>query len=681
MIGIVDTITLAVAKLKTRRIMMFITVLVAGLMFSVLFAAALIISGALDSFARFDQASDQSFLVKTYPADLFEQKILGSIDEKDKQARIEANQYYLQYLEEQKVLAKQHKIDFDEKSIKPPIKKYQFGDHAEYVYDNESPVVERILAEKQKQFIAKADNNLQGLKKRAAAFHPVNFYETSDYKRNSISGLKFIKDSKEDLLNRDIKEIERSSGWGEASVRLSQYRLEEDVAMKNLILPMNDLRRQNNQAIPVVITAKEAQALFGDKLGIQPAPSDQKQLIKWIEETQTKVNGQTYQVCYRNSAEERLLEEVIEQQVVKDKKSTESSQDQPKIIYNLPATACGRVTIKQDNRTKEDKKRDEAQIAIAKQKGNYQEPWSEIITFQVVGIFPPIKHETRGNNDVADIARDLLTNQIDQGAIIPLSLYRQLPNKLKLDQMFFPPATSDNLASSGKLLDDAGFRPIVVEFASYQNAIDFMDFVNGEAALKYAQQPRGILGWVLGDVKDYYRNRPTDKSKYKFYASPFGRNFATLQSIKHQSRNFVIMVIAIISLIAAIILSLTMARVMSDSRHETAIFRAVGARRGDIAKIYLSYSLIIAMLVIIVSLLFGAIISLVLHKIYSENLTILTKLSYGLFNQNLDFKLFGLNPIWLGVLSLAIVVMSLVAVIPPMLRNVVRNPIKDIKDQ
>lgn len=681
MIGIVDTLTLAVAKLKTRRIMMFITVVVAGLMFSVLFAAALIISGALDSFARFDKASNQSFLVKTYPAGLFEQKILRSIDENDKQAIAEANQHYLRYIEEQKSLAKQHKLDFDEKSIKPPIKKYQFGDHAEYVYDDESPVVERILAEKQKKFIAKADNNLQGLKKRAAPFHPVNFYETSDYRRNGVAGLKFIKDNKEDLLNRDIKEIQRSSGWGEASVRLSQYRLEEDVAMKNLILPMNDLRRQNNRAVPVVITAKEAQALFGKKLDISTAPTDQKQLIEWIQQIQTKVNGQTYQVCYRNSTEEKLLEEAVEQQVVKDGEVGKVNQHQPKIIYNLPTQPCGRVTVKQDNRTKEDKKRDEAQIALAKQQGDYQEPLSEIITFQVVGIFPPIKQETRGNDDITDLARDLLTNQIDQGAVIPLALYRQLPNKSELDRIFFPPVVHNNLASSGKLLDDAGFRPIVVEFTNYQNTIDFMDFVNGEEFLKHAHQPRGILGWVFGDVKDYYRNRLTDKSEYKFHASPFGRNFATLQSIKHQSRNFIVMVIAIISLIAAIILSLTMARVMSDSRHETAIFRAVGARRGDIAKIYLSYSLIIAVRVIIVSLVFGSIISLVLHKIYSENLTTLTKLSYGLFNQNLNFNLFGLNPIWIGVLSLAIVVMSLVAVIPPMLRNVVRNPIKDIKDQ
>jgi hypothetical protein len=91
--------------------------------------------------------------------------------------------------------------------------------------------------------------------------------------------------------------------------------------------------------------------------------------------------------------------------------------------------------------------------------------------------------------------------------------------------------------------------------------------------------------------------------------------------------------------------------------------------------------LIIAIRIIIVSMVIGLIISLVINAKTTSDLTVQAKLGYGLFNQDLDFKLFGINLVWLGVLSLAIIVMSLVAVLPPMLRNVVRNPIKDIKDQ
>ena len=146
---------------------MFITVLVAGLMFSVLFASALIISGVLNSFERFDQTSNQSYLVKTVSSDVFMYRHLPPLHKDDVQARAEANQHYLQYIEEQKALAKQHKIDFDEKSVKHPIKKYKLGDHEEYIYDGESPVLERILLAEQQKFIAEADSNFQGLKKRA----------------------------------------------------------------------------------------------------------------------------------------------------------------------------------------------------------------------------------------------------------------------------------------------------------------------------------------------------------------------------------------------------------------------------------------------------------------------------------------------------------------------------------
>ena len=108
MIGLLDTITLASAKLKTRRVMMFVTVLVAGLMFSLLFAAALIISGAFDSFTRFDQASNQSYLVKVSSADVFRYTRLTPIKNDDTQARLEAHEHYLEYIKEQKALAKQN---------------------------------------------------------------------------------------------------------------------------------------------------------------------------------------------------------------------------------------------------------------------------------------------------------------------------------------------------------------------------------------------------------------------------------------------------------------------------------------------------------------------------------------------------------------------------------------------
>lgn len=679
MIGLFDTLTLAIAKLKTRRIMMFITVLVAGLMFSVLFAAALIITGMLDSFERFDRASNQSFLVHVHSFDYLKQQHLNPFGEDDKQAKAEAERHYQLYIKEQKDLAKRNKLEFDEKSVTHPIKKYKFdSNEIRYQYNYDSPVIERILLERQKKFIAEADNNLAGLKKRAAPFNPINFYQTSG-KHSTSQGLKFIQGNKEDLLNK-IDKKPKNGEYVDDSVRASKYRFEESIVIKNLILPVNELRKQHPQAVPVMITAEEAQILFGDKLNIQKAPRNNQQLLKWIEEVRTKINGQTYQVCYRNSAEQKLLDAALAQHLVKEKTDDEDELPKSKVLYHLPTTACGRVTIKEDKRTKEQKKQDEAQITIAKQQGLHQDPATEILTFQVVGVFPPMDYHNEGDN-INGILNRLLSNQINPGAIVPIDFYRKLPNKESLDRVFFPKAPKNNLASSGQLLQEAGFGPVVVEFSNYQDAINFIDFISSHIFENFRRSDQGLVSLFFGSPKDYYKNKTVDKSKYKFFAMTHGRDFITLEFIKRQSKIWIAIVIAIISAIAAIILSLTMARVMSDSRHETAIFRAVGARRGDIAKIYLSYSLIIAARIIIVSLAIGLIISLIINANAANDLTVQAKLGYSLFNQDLNFKLFGINPSWLAVLSLSIVVMSLVAVLPPMLRNVVRNPIKDIKDR
>lgn len=679
MIGFIDTVTLAVAKLKTRRIMMFITVLVAGLMFSVLFASALVISGTLDSVARFDKASDQSFLVQVNSFDYLKQQHLDSFDEDNKQAKAEAEHHYQLFIQEQKALAKKHKRNFDEKSIKHPLTKYQFsGGNVHYQYNYDSPVVERILLERQKKFVAEADNNLAGLKKRATPFHPVNFYQTSGH-GNMIQELKFIQGDKEDLFNNPDQDSQKDNSI-DTSVRTSNYRFEESIVMKNLILPANKLRQQHPQAVPVVISAEEAQKLFGEKLNIAEIPTNNEQRLKWIEEARTKLNGQTYQVCYRNSAEQKLLDEAMSQHIVKEKSNSDTELPKPKILYNLPTTACGRVTIKEDRRTKDEKKQDEAQLALDKQQGLDQDPIAEILTFQIVGIFPPINSRDH-NNGVTGLLNHLLNNQIYPGAVVPIDFYRKLSNKVRLDQVFFPKVPNNKLASSGQFLRNAGFGPVVVEFNNYQDATNFMDFINGAQYRDHIASDQGLAGLFFGSPKDYYKNKTVDTSKYRFFATTHGRDFGTLEFIKQKSRLWVLIIIAIISSVAAIILSLTMARVMSDSRHETAIFRAVGARRGDIAKVYLSYSLIIAIRIIIVSMVIGLIISLVINAKTTSDLTVQAKLGYGLFNQDLDFKLFGINLVWLGVLSLAIIVMSLVAVLPPMLRNVVRNPIKDIKDQ
>lgn len=52
-------------------------------------------------------------------------------------------------------------------------------------------------------------------------------------------------------------------------------------------------------------------------------------------------------------------------------------------------------------------------------------------------------------------------------------------------------------------------------------------------------------------------------------------------------------------LLAAVIMWITVGRAIADGRHETATFRAIGFKRGDIATVYILYTVILFILVAI----------------------------------------------------------------------------------
>ena len=124
-----------------------------------------------------------------------------------------------------------------------------------------------------------------------------------------------------------------------------------------------------------------------------------------------------------------------------------------------------------------------------------------------------------------------------------------------------------------------------------------------------------------------------------------------------------------------------MARVIIDSRRETAVFRALGAKRRDIASIYLLYSVLVALLIVIFMLTLGLVAATIMESLFSANATNLAMVAYGVFDKEQPFHFIGINLSALGILALCIIGISLLAVLPPLMRNVRRNPIRDMRDE
>lgn len=138
---------------------------------------------------------------------------------------------------------------------------------------------------------------------------------------------------------------------------------------------------------------------------------------------------------------------------------------------------------------------------------------------------------------------------------------------------------------------------------------------------------------------------------------------------------------AVVAALAALIMMGTVGRIIADSRRETAVFRAIGAKRLDIAEIYLTYVILLAALVFAVSLILALILSSYLNHRYSESVTIDALLAFNV--SDLTQKITLLHVYAKDLLYVLALIMggALAAALFPILNNVRRNPIRDMRDE
>lgn len=132
---------------------------------------------------------------------------------------------------------------------------------------------------------------------------------------------------------------------------------------------------------------------------------------------------------------------------------------------------------------------------------------------------------------------------------------------------------------------------------------------------------------------------------------------------------------------ALIIMWFTISRIMSENRKETAVYRAMGAKRIDITAIYTIYTLLIAARVSAISFILGIGVAYAVDRIYGPQLTDTSLSAFGIISNEMHFSLFSLSsPLLLGILGI-IFVASIAASIQPLIRNVMRPPIRDMREE
>lgn len=661
MIGLLDALTLARTKLRSKKVLLAVTVTLAALVFGVIIAGITIVTGVTNSAETYLKSSlDNRYLVQvipvipdtvsgitsrnTVPSDSLKKTLLTLQD---------------QYITQQKALAKQYNVPFDSSTIPLIIQPSPLGikdsstGQLQQVINTSSPVWATYVNQLQTDWLKTTKNKLSDLKVTTEKYGATAYYQNV-YGSISYLTAQYLTGGKEDVTKYGQMPAYDPSTPAVTAVQGSAYVFTDQSLVQRFILPKNTKRQQDNKGIPVVITSKEATTLFGDQLGINKEPSDAAGQIAWMKNLQDKVNGQTYQVCYRSQGELSLIQQITQQNIESGTQTKDNPYTLPALTYKLPTTSCGNLPVKEDNRTAAEKQTEANQEAYQKANGTYQPVTSQLLTFQVVGVMSIVSNSGTTYKDIPSFVNGLLGVNFSSGAFIPNQLYSKLPvadqHKDILQNFNGGIAGYNNQA-----FIDAGVGQTIVAFPSIQQAQDFIN-------------------------TDTCYTMDTNTCSKLWSSQIYGSNYLLIGDFGKLIASIARVALPIALILAVIIIWITMARVIIDSRRETAVFRALGAKRGDIMRIYISYSLIVALFVALLALIIGGIGAVVIEVLYGSQATNYAKVAYGVFDQLQPFSFIGIDIGLIGRIILAILVVSFIAVLPPLIRNVRRNPIRDMRD-
>jgi hypothetical protein len=658
MIRLSDAIVLARTKLHSKRVLLISTIIVSGILFAVLYAAVIIFSGVRSSVNNYThEALNGKYFVKSSP--VIPQSVYGPGRIAPSEGIVrELKALQADYIKQQKTIAKDKGIAFDEKSIDPILIPNPFtnekssNENLSLMINIQSPVYTLYLEKLQKDYVTTANNKLENLKKIGSSYDAVKYHEiipgatsyvTMAHLRNGEENLAKLGQSEPN--NRDFS----TYGYMTASVRNSTYTFVNDSLVQRFILPANERREENPSAIPVIITTHEAVELFGEKLGIGQKPEKASDQLAWMTNLQKKVNGVTYTTCYRNQADIKRLTEAT--QVISDIKKNKDNKEfsKPTLVYDLPSEPCGNLSINNDTRTNAEKKSTIESEEKEKALGIYHQPVHQLMTFQVVGIMS-VSPTSNTMSDLPSFLSQLLSAQYDAGAIIPTQSYKALPESDRYENILMK--STDTLYAD--ILREAGISDMVVEFNSIDAARSFI-------------KEQGCAS--------------QDGCKKPFMLTPYGVNYLLVDDLSATVTKILQISFLAIMTVAIIIIWFAMSRVIADSRRETAVFRAIGAKRIDVAAIYLLYSVAIALRIVIFAIIFGVGAAIIIQVLFSADVTNNAKVTYGVIDNIGPFTLISFDSPFLIGIALVIIAISILSVLPPLLRNVRRNPIQDMREE
>lgn len=626
MIRLSDGALLAVTKLRTRKVRTVITVVIASLLFGGLVAAVLVIGGVVRGATNFTKGS----LSERYITNV--QYFGGaSYDDSSPALQARATELYTQLVKDKKADAKRLGVEYDPATEQKPVIKESSGDSH---LDNSASTAQQAIAEYQ----ATQPTDLEKVQKAATPYHPLKIYDMQA--SNTPGTMNLMKNGVEDFTKINNQQNGYSStpdvvqGWSYLDASLTAP----------FLLSKTQLATQKNTSdLPVIAPYSKVEAALN--LPALPKDASASERMDRIAIVRKEAATVTFAACYRNNVSAAQISEA--QRVIDEAKQhkNDATYKLPPLQYGLPsANLCASAPIVRDVRSAAEKKQMEKELQFRRDFNEVVDPAQQKVVFRVVGIGPD------GFSGESFSAIDMLVTAVAgsslQGLwVVPQDMYDAMPNKA--DYARFEPSAT-------------GQRPM--SFSQSGQLVEFSTAIEAKAFMAKA----GCTGMDCGGGKPFI--------------SYFGSNSVLLADMTAAITKGLAIAVLVIASIATLIMMGMVGRVISDSRRETAVFRAIGATRNDIRAIYVIYTIFLSFSVAAIALLIGTGTALWVDGRWSASATAQAQVTFIGAHEGEQFHLIGFWWQALVAIVAAVIIAGLVSILLPLSRNLTRSPMKDMRD-
>lgn len=638
MIRLTDATKLAVTKLRTRKVRLFITIFISGLLFSGLAAASIVARGSFHSVENFSQEGfGDRFIISG-----FSQKDFGFMENKSIIDR--SLQIHKELLARKVAEAKRLNLTFDPKTEQGPVQEVDMPGGKTSFLDTVHPAAIQAIKEYQ---LTLDMPDLDSFKQAADGYGATDYYQSATVPLGTNAVFRVLKDGKEEFVEENKNNYGPPKGI-ESFNQMWQSTSRELLAP--FTLPGQSLDKSETGEVPIIIPVSAAEELLG--MTSMPSSAKPAERLARIKEVREQAAAIRFEICVRNSTSNALISQAIAAQQEIEANKSNKDYTKPELIYGLPENACDPAPVIRDVRTAAEKSQAARQEEFDRIFGK-AEPDQKKFAFRVVGVVPDFREGAMST--VEQIVEGLVISTLGTGWFTPAEYIQERP---ELQAIF---DSSKDVYASGPTY--------YAEFSTSVEARKFMDEKNCSPD--------------FGAVQSGAAGSPFDSCKEEnklFMLSAYGSNSLALESAKNGFGKIFRYAALGVALVAAVIMMGTVGRMIADSRRETAVFRAIGAKRFDIAQIYVLYTIMLSVLVCLFAIVLGVLLASFIHGRFSEEMTVQALVAYNAQDLNKTFKLYSFYwPDMLQLIGLALAG-GVISSAFPLLRNLRRNPIRDMRD-